>query len=70
MTSEENVLEAAAAELAAVQEALVAARRNLTMAIVAACRDGVPTAPIAGRAGVSVTEVRNILAATGTSRRT
>ncbi|WKK27302.1 hypothetical protein QZH56_17945 [Streptomyces olivoreticuli] len=70
MTSEENVLEAAAAELAAAQEALVAARRNLTMVIVAACRDGVPAARIAGRAGLSVTEVRNILAATGTSHRT
>ncbi|MEU5431588.1 hypothetical protein AB0H73_39150 [Streptomyces olivoreticuli] len=70
MTSEENVLEAAAAELAAAQEALLAARRNLTMVIVAAYRDGVPAARIARQAGLSVTEVRNILAATRTAHRT
>ncbi|WP_406410296.1 hypothetical protein [Streptomyces sp. NBC_01614] len=69
MTSEEHTLERAARTLRDAQEAVHAARRNLTAAIVTAYRAGEPVARIAERAGKSVTEIRNLLAATQTSRR-
>ncbi|MHB9849115.1 hypothetical protein ACSYGO_07725 [Streptomyces krungchingensis] len=69
MTSEENTLEAAVAALHTVQEAVHAARRGLTAAIVAAPRAAEPAARIAERTGQDVTNIRNLLAATRPSRR-
>ncbi|MFF3159210.1 hypothetical protein [Streptomyces sp. NPDC057910] len=69
MTSEENTLETAVAALQAAQEAVHAARRGLTAAIVAAYQAGEPVARTAERTGMSVVEIRNLLAATQTSRR-
>ncbi|MFG2639125.1 hypothetical protein ACGFX8_36585 [Streptomyces sp. NPDC048362] len=69
MTGEENTLEAAAAVLREAQAAVHTARRNLTAAIVAAYRAGEPAARIAERTGATVTQIRNLLAAAGASRR-
>ncbi|MGI5144213.1 hypothetical protein [Streptomyces sp. CA-106110] len=69
MTSEENRLETAAAALRDAQEAVHTARRNLTAAIVAAYRAGEPATRIAERTGTSVVDIRNLLAATQSSRR-
>ncbi|MFD5065704.1 hypothetical protein [Streptomyces sp. NPDC058394] len=69
MASEENDLEAAAVALSEAQAAVHLARRKLTAAVVSAYRAGEPVARIAERAGMNVMEVRNLLAATGTSRR-
>ncbi|MFD4977655.1 hypothetical protein [Streptomyces sp. NPDC058424] len=69
MASEENGLETAAVALREAQTAVHAARRKLTAAVVSAYRAGEPVARIAERAGMNVMEVRNLLAATGTSRR-
>lgn len=69
MTSEENTLETAAGALRDAQDAVRTARRNLTAAIVAAYRAGESAARIAERTGKSVTEIRNLLAATQTTRR-
>ncbi|MER6434683.1 hypothetical protein ABT272_45365 [Streptomyces sp900105245] len=69
MTSEEDTLETAVATLQAAQEAVHAARRGLTAAIVDAYRAGEPVARIAERTGKSIVEIRNLLAATQTSRR-
>ncbi|WP_030187339.1 MULTISPECIES: hypothetical protein [Streptomyces] len=70
MNSQDNALEAAAAALAQAQEAVHAARRNLTAAIVFAYQAGEPVARIAERTNKNVTEIRNLLATTQTSRRT
>jgi hypothetical protein len=51
------------------QEAVHTARRNLTAAIVAAHRAGEPATRIAERTGTSVVDIRNLLAATQSSRR-
>ncbi|MEU0819799.1 hypothetical protein [Streptomyces mirabilis] len=69
MTNEEHTLETAAAALNAAQEAVRTARRGLTAAIVNAYRAGEPVPRIADRTGTSVIEIRNLLAATQTSRR-
>lgn len=70
MTDEDNALEAATAALAAAQEALHAARRNLSTAITTAYQTGVPAARIAERTGKDIFEIRNLLAATGAGHRT
>lgn len=73
MTDDDNdaSLESAAAALAAAQEAVHAARRDLSRAVTAAYRAGIPAARIAERTGMDTVSVRNLLAATGTtSRRT
>ncbi|MFF1748014.1 hypothetical protein [Streptomyces mirabilis] len=69
MESEENALETAAAALRDAQAAVHTARRELSAAIVTAYRSGEPAARIAERTGTSVIEIRNLLAATQTSRR-
>ncbi|MFE6904409.1 hypothetical protein ACFVFJ_47845 [Streptomyces sp. NPDC057717] len=69
MASEENDLETAAVALCEAQAALHLARRKLTAVVVSAYRAGEPVARIAERADMNVVEVRNLLAATGTSRR-
>ncbi|MGW1616757.1 hypothetical protein ACWCQZ_46705 [Streptomyces sp. NPDC002285] len=69
MTNEEKTLETAAAALHAAQEAVHTARRGLTAAIVNAYKVGEPVARIAERTHMSVVEIRNLLAATQTSRR-
>lgn len=69
MTDEENALETAVAAVHEAQEAVHAARRNLTAAIVAAYRSGEPAARIAIRTGKDITDIRNLLAATQASRR-
>ncbi|MET8214175.1 hypothetical protein ABZT51_52085 [Streptomyces sp. NPDC005373] len=69
MTSQENTLETAAAALNDAQEAVHTARRNLTAAIVTAYRAKEPVARIAERTGMNIIEIRNLLAAAGTSRR-
>ncbi|MGW1617107.1 hypothetical protein ACWCQZ_48765 [Streptomyces sp. NPDC002285] len=69
MTNEENTLETATAALHAAQEAVHTARRGLTAAIVNAYKAGEPVARIAERTRMSVVEIRNLLAATQTSRR-
>ncbi|WP_370252322.1 hypothetical protein [Streptomyces sp. V4I8] len=69
MASENNDLEMAAVALHEAQTAVHAARRQLTAAVVSAYRAGAPVARIAERAGMNVVEVRNLLAATGASRR-
>ncbi|MBT2401018.1 hypothetical protein [Streptomyces sp. ISL-100] len=69
MTSEDNALETAAAALREAQAAVHTARRKLSAAIVTAYRAGEPAARIAERTGTSVTEIRNLLAATQASRR-
>lgn len=68
MESEDMTLEAAAAALREAQEAVHAVRRELTAAIVTAYQAGEPAARIAERTGTSVIEIRNLLAATQTSR--
>ncbi|MDT0468811.1 hypothetical protein [Streptomyces gibsoniae] len=68
MTSEENTLETAVAALHAAQEAVHAARRILTAAIVAAYRAGEPVAGISERTGQDITSIRNLLAASRSSR--
>ncbi|MFF7234513.1 hypothetical protein [Streptomyces sioyaensis] len=68
MTSEDNALETAAAALREAQAAVHVARQQLTAAVVAAYQAGEPAARIAERTGTSVIEIRNLLAATGTSR--
>lgn len=69
MTSKDNTLETAAQALHDAQEALHTARRNLTAAIVTAYRAGESAERIAGRTGKDITEIKNLLAATQTSRR-
>ncbi|MFI1184162.1 hypothetical protein ACH4UT_32095 [Streptomyces sp. NPDC020799] len=69
MTSEENTLETAAAALREAQEAVHIARRKLTTEIVSAYRAGEPVACIAERTGMSIIEIRNLLAAAGASGR-
>lgn len=69
MASEDHALEAAAAALREAQEAVHTARRKLTAAVVTAYRAGEPAARIAERTGTSVIDIRNLLAATRTSRR-
>ncbi|MGW9032677.1 hypothetical protein ACWGQ5_53840 [Streptomyces sp. NPDC055722] len=69
MTSEEHTLEVAAQALHDAQEAVHAARRNLTAAIVAAYQDGEPAARIAIRTGKDIIEIRNLLAAAQATRR-
>ncbi|MET7539611.1 hypothetical protein [Streptomyces sp. NPDC005507] len=69
MASEENGLEAAASALREAQAALHAARRALTAAVVSAYQAGESAARIAERTGASVIEIRNLLGATRTSRR-
>ncbi|MEU1409851.1 hypothetical protein ABZ471_48060 [Streptomyces sp. NPDC005728] len=66
----QGTLEEATAALRAAEQSVRAARRQLSAAIVAAYRSGEPIAQIASRTGKSVYEIRNLLAATGTSRRT
>ncbi|MFF3061462.1 hypothetical protein [Streptomyces sp. NPDC057909] len=68
MTSDDITLEAAVAALHDAEQALRAARRNLTAAIAAAYRSGEPVARIAERTGSDVIAVRNTLAAAGASR--
>ncbi|MFF3403043.1 hypothetical protein ACFYW6_31650 [Streptomyces sp. NPDC002659] len=70
MTDGDNSLEAAAQALAAAQDALHVARRNLSAAVVTAYRAGVSVARIAERTGKDIVDIRNALAATGASRRT
>jgi hypothetical protein len=69
MTREEHTLETAARALHDAQEAVHAARRNLTAAIVAAYQGGEPAARIAMRTGKDITGIRNLLAAARASRR-
>lgn len=69
MTSEEKALETAAAALRGAQAAVHAARRSLTVAIVTAYQAGESAARIAERTGMSIVEIRNLLAAAGASRR-
>jgi hypothetical protein len=69
MTSEEHTLEMAAQALHDAQEAVHAARRNLTAAIVAAYQGGEPAARIAIRTGKDIIEIRNLLAAAQATRR-
>ncbi|MGW2938206.1 hypothetical protein ACWDA7_41925 [Streptomyces sp. NPDC001156] len=69
MTSEEHTLEMAAQALHDAQEAVHAARRNLTAAIVAAYQGGEPAARIAIRTGKDIMEIRNLLAAAQATRR-
>ncbi|MFG2260874.1 hypothetical protein [Streptomyces mirabilis] len=69
MASEENDLQTAAVALREAQAALHLARRKLTAVVVSAYKAGEPVARIAERADMNVMEVRNLLAATGTSRR-
>jgi len=68
MASEGNDLEMAVVALREAETAVHAARRRLTAAVVSAYRAGEPVTRIAERAGMDVMEVRNLLAATGTSR--
>lgn len=68
MTSE-NSLEMATAALNDAQEALHAARRNLTAVIVAEYQSGEPAARIATRTGKDIIEIQNLLAAAQASRR-
>lgn len=68
-TSEENTLETATAALHTAQEAVHTARRDLTVAVTAAYQAGEPAARIAERTGQDVISIRNLLAATRTSRR-
>ncbi|MGW2940006.1 hypothetical protein ACWDA7_52185 [Streptomyces sp. NPDC001156] len=69
MTSEEHTLEMAAQALHDAQEAVHAARRDLTAAIVAAYQGGEPAARIAIRTGKDIMEIRNLLAAAQATRR-
>lgn len=69
MTSEDNTLETTARALHDAQEAVHAARRNLTAAIVAAYQNGEPAAQIARRTGRDVIEIRNLLVAAQATRR-
>lgn len=69
MASEENDLETAAVALREAQAAVHLARRKLTAVVVSAYRAGEPVARIAERADMNVMDVRNLLAATDTSRR-
>ncbi|MFG2525622.1 hypothetical protein [Streptomyces sp. NPDC048527] len=64
-----NTLETAAAALREAQAAVHTARRELTAVIVTAYQAGEPAVRIAERTGTSVIEIRNLLAATQTSRR-
>ncbi|MFE4582612.1 hypothetical protein [Streptomyces chartreusis] len=65
----QDTLEEATAALHAAEQSVSVARRRLSAAIVAADRSGEPVAQIALRTGKDVYEIRNLLAATGTSRR-
>jgi multidrug resistance efflux pump len=65
----QDTLEEAAAALREAEQAVRVARRKLSAAVVAAYRSGEPVAQIASRTGKDVYEIRNLLAATGTSRR-
>ncbi|MFE0654637.1 hypothetical protein ACFVZH_39660 [Streptomyces sp. NPDC059534] len=58
-----EVLERAAADVAAVQRALRAARRALSDAVVAARQQGEPEWRVAERSGLDPVTIRNILAA-------
>ncbi|MFF0134444.1 hypothetical protein ACFYTG_54160 [Streptomyces mirabilis] len=69
MASEENDLETAAVALREAQAAVHLARRKLTAVVVSAYQAGEPVARIAERADMNVMAVRNLLAATDTSRR-
>jgi DNA-directed RNA polymerase specialized sigma24 family protein len=69
MTSQETTLETATTALRDAQEALRAARRDLTAAITTAYLAGEPAARIAERTGQHVTDIRNLLAATQATRR-
>jgi multidrug resistance efflux pump len=66
----QDTLEEATAAVREAEQAVRTARRRLSAAIVAAYRSGEPVAQIASRTGKDVYEIRNLLAATGTSRRT
>ncbi|MEU6325514.1 hypothetical protein [Streptomyces sp. NPDC047009] len=68
MASEENSLETAATTLREAQAAVHVARRRLTAAIVTAYQTGESVTRIAERTGTSIIEIRNLLAATQTSR--
>ncbi|MET7458641.1 hypothetical protein ABZT03_43975 [Streptomyces sp. NPDC005574] len=68
MTTEDESLEAAARALRDAQEALHAARRNLTVATLAAWAGGEPVSRIAERTGRTTTDVWNILAVHGITR--
>lgn len=69
MTSEDKTLESATAAVRTAQEALYAARRYLNTAISTAYLRGESAARIAERTGKDTTEIRNLLAATQTTRR-
>ncbi|MFF8868473.1 hypothetical protein ACF08B_41410 [Streptomyces sp. NPDC015139] len=68
MTMENESLEAAARAVRDAQEALHAARRNLTRAVLAAYADGEPVSRIAERTGRTTTDVWNVLAVHGITR--
>ncbi|MFD5514133.1 hypothetical protein ACFWIB_41560 [Streptomyces sp. NPDC127051] len=70
MTRENDSLEAAARGLQDAQDALHAARRNLTEATLDAYASGEPVARIAERTGRTITEVWNSLAVHGVTRGT
>ncbi|MEU2835302.1 hypothetical protein ABZ667_43155 [Streptomyces lavendulae] len=70
MTSENDSLEAAARHLQDAQEALRAARRNLSEATLHAYANGEPVTRIAERTGRTTTEVWNTLAVHGITRGT
>ncbi|MFD5513807.1 hypothetical protein ACFWIB_39660 [Streptomyces sp. NPDC127051] len=70
MASENKSLEAAAQGLQDTQEALHAARRNLTEATLDAYTDGESVSRIAERTGRTTTEVWNTLAVHGITRST
>jgi hypothetical protein len=65
----QDTLEEATAAVRAAEQLVRVTRRRLSAAIVAAYRSGEPVAQIASRTGKNVYEIRNLLAATGTSRR-
>lgn len=66
---EEAALERAVTALARATEAVHTARRDVTVATVAAYRAGMPLARIAEHTGTSPTGVQNLLDATGEPRR-
>ncbi|MFI6359729.1 hypothetical protein ACIBJF_45815 [Streptomyces sp. NPDC050743] len=65
----QDTLEEATAAMRAAEQSVRVARRRLSAAIVAAYRSGEPVAQIASRTGKDVYEIRNLLAATGVTRR-
>ncbi len=68
MTMENESLEEAARAVVDAQEALHAARRNLSGAMLAAYADGESVSRIAERTGRSTTDVWNVLAVRGITR--